>query len=263
MMMFRNMHLHMLWLTAAAAFASGVADARTLEAIQSRGALSVCAHANALPFASRVDSPPGIQIEIARALARELGVGLEIAWVTILFQRSSVNCDIVLDAIVDKDVQADSPVKVSRPYYRSGIALALPVGADGIKTFADIGKGKRVGVQVGSLAQMVLSQRGLQTSPFGFEDEMIDAVADGKLDGAAVTAASAGYFNLAHPERKVRVVHAYEQEPLLSWNIAVGMRGSDAPLRQKIDLAVERLLADGTIGDIYARYGVEHRAPTP
>ena len=61
----------------------------------------------------------------------------------------------------------------------------------------------------------------------------------------------------------MRVVHAYEQEPLLSWNIAVGMRGSDAALRQKIDLAVERLLADGTIRDIYARYGVEHRAPTP
>ena len=39
------------------------------------------------------------------------------------------------------------------------------------------------------------------------------------------------------------------------------MRGSDAPLRQKIDAAIERLLADGTIRDIYARYGIEHRPP--
>lgn len=258
------MYFHrMLWLAAAAALAAGPAFARTLEAIQSRGVLSVCAHANALPFASRADSPPGVQIEIARALARELGVRLEVAWVTILYQRSSANCDIVLDAIVDKEVQADSPTKVSKPYHRSGIALALPAAADGIKTFADLDNGKRVGVQVGSLAQMVLSQRGLRTSPFGFEDEMVEAVADGKLDGAAVTAASAGYFNLTHPDRKVRVVYAYEQEPLLSWNVAVGMRGSDAALRQKIDTAVERLLANGTIRDIYARYGVEHRAPAP
>jgi len=250
-------------LLALAALGPSEAAGRTLAAIQSRGALAVCAHANALPFASRKDDPPGFQIEIARALARELGVGLEVAWVTILYQRSTVNCDIVLDAIVDKEVQEDSPVKVSKPYQRSGVALALAAGNDGAKTFGDFAKGKRVGVQVGSLAQMVLSQRGLQTTPFGFEDEMIEAVAAGTLDGAAVTPAAVGYFNMTHPNAKVRLVHAYEQEPLLSWNIAVGMRGSDAPLRQKIDAAVEKLLADGTIRDIYTRYGVEHRTPVP
>jgi hypothetical protein len=31
-------------------------------------------------------------------------------------------------------------------------------------------------------------------------------------------------------------------------------------LRQKIDAAIEKLLADGTIRDIYMHYGVEHRA---
>jgi len=241
----------------------GPAAGRTLAAIQSRGTIAVCAHANALPFASRKDNPPGFQIEIARALARELGVGLEIDWVTILYQRSAVNCDIVLDAIVDRQVQEDSPVKVSRPYLRSGVGLALPAGAESAKTFGDLAKGKRVGVQVGSLAQMVLSQRGMQTTPFGFEDEMIEAVAAGTLDGAAVTPAAVGYFNMTHPNATVRLVHAYEQEPLLSWNVAVGMRGSDAALRQKIDAAVEKLLADGTIQDIYTRYGVEHRAPVP
>jgi hypothetical protein len=29
------------------------------------------------------------------------------------------------------------------------------------------------------------------------------------------------------------------------------------------DTAIEKLLADGTIRDIYTRYGVEHRAPVP
>jgi polar amino acid transport system substrate-binding protein len=236
------------------------AAARTLEAVRSRGAITLCAHANALPFASRQDSPPGFQIEIARALARDLDIGLEVAWVTVLFQRSSVNCDIVLDAIVDKEVQEDSPVKVSRPYHRSGVALALPAGAEG-KSFGDFDRTKRVGVQVDSLAQMVLSQRGLQTTPFGFEDEMVEAVAAGTLAGAAVTPATVGYFNMTHPAAKVRLVHAYENEPLLSWNIAVGMRGSDAALRQAIDTAIGRLLADGTIRDIYARYGIEHRTP--
>src|SRR6266699_1206674 len=195
-------------LLAFAALGPSEAAGRTLAAIQSRGAIAVCAHANALPFASRKDDPPGFQIEIARALARELGVGLEVAWVTILYQRSAVNCDIVLDAIVDKEVQEDSPVKVSKPYQRSGVGLALPAGAESTKTFGDFQKGKRVGVQVGSLAQMVLSQRGLQTTPFGFEDEMVEAVAAGTLAGAAVTPAAVGYFNMTHPDSKVQLVHA-------------------------------------------------------
>ena len=91
---------------------------------------------------------------------------------------------------------------------------------------------------------------------------MVEAVAAGTLAGAAVTPATVGYFNMTHPDSKVRLVHAYEHEPLLAWNIAVGMRGSDAALRQAIDAAVGRLLADGTIRDIYARYGIEHRMPS-
>ena len=67
------------------------------------------------------------------------------------------------------------------------------------------------------------------------------------------------YFNLRHPGQSLHLVHAYEQEPELSWDVGVGMRGSDASLRQRIDGVIERMLADGSIRDIYDRYGVEHR----
>ena len=103
---------------------------------------------------------------------------------------------------------------------------------------------------------------GQQTTPFGFEDEMLEALAAGTIDGAAASPASIGYFNLRQPGQPLRLVHAYEQEPELSWNVAVGMRGSDAALRQRIDGVIERMLADGTIRDIYARYGIEHRPPS-
>ncbi|HEX2891023.1 substrate-binding periplasmic protein, partial [Vineibacter terrae] len=219
------------------------------------------AHPNALPFASRKDSPPGFQIEMARALARHLGVSLDVAWVVSPVQYRSAECDIVLDTIVNRDVQAEGRIRISRPYHHSGVALALPAGTDGIASFRELGRDRRVGVQVGSLAQMVLGQRGLRTTPYGFEDEMIEALAEGTIDAAAISPASAGYFNLKNPGRAVRLVHAYEQEPELAWNIAVGMRGADALLGQKIDAAVQRMLADGTIRDIYARYGIEHRPP--
>lgn len=223
--------------------------------------MSVCAHPNALPFASRKGEPPGFQIEIARSLARELGVGLDVSWVVSPIQYRSAECDIIIDTIVDKEVQAEGRVRVSKPYHRSGVALAVPVGASDINAFRDVGADKRIGVQVGSLAQMILGQRGVKTTPFGFEDEMIEALAAGALDGAAVSPATIGYFNLTQPNRAVRLVHAYEQESELSWNVAIGMRDADGVLREKIDAALDRMLADGTIRAIYARYGIEHRTP--
>ena len=71
--------------------------------------------------------------------------------------------------------------------------------------------------------------------------------------------ATVGYFNLRHPDSPVRFVHAYDGEPELRWNLAVGMRRADAPLREAIDAAIDRLAADGTLGKIYARYGIEYR----
>ncbi len=61
----------------AVGLACASAGARPLAVIRDRGVLSLCAHANALPFASKTQDPPGFQIELGRALARELGVELE------------------------------------------------------------------------------------------------------------------------------------------------------------------------------------------
>jgi polar amino acid transport system substrate-binding protein len=235
---------------------------RPLGSIEMRGMVSLCAHPNALPFASRRGDPPGFQIELARAIAKQLGVGLDIAWIVSPIQYRSAECDIIMDTIVDEQVQAEGRVRVSRPYHHSGVALALPKDTENVRSFRDLDRKKRIGVQVGSLAQMILGQRGQQTTPFGFEDEMLDALAMGTIDGAAASPAAIAYFNLRHPGQPLRLVHAYESEPELSWDVAVGMRGSDAPLRQKVDSVIERMLADGSMRDIYARYGVEHRPPT-
>ena len=235
--------------------------ARPLASIEARGIIVLCAHPNALPFASRRDEPPGFQIELARALAKQLGVELDVAWVFSPIHYRRADCDIVMDTIIEPAVQAERRMQVSKPYHRSGVALALPASARDITSFAALGNERRIGVQTGSMAQMVLGKRGVPTTPFYFEDEILEAVADGTIGGAAVSPAAVGYYNLRHPGQKVRLVHAYEHEPELSWVVAVGMRGADSPLRQKIDMAIDRMLTDGTIREIYARYGVEHRPP--
>ena len=240
--------------------AGATASARPLAAIRDRGVLSLCAHANALPFASKTQEPPGFQIELARALARELGVALQVEWVVSGIQFRVADCDIVLDTIAVPEAQAERRLELSKPYQRSGVGLAVRSNAVSVAKFEDM-IGRRVAVQSRSLAGMLLGQRGVRLASFGYEEEMIEAVLKGEVDAAAVSPASAGYFNFRHPQSPVRFVHAYDSEPELRWNLAVGLRRADAPFREAIDAAIDRLVADGTVQKIYAHYGVEYRPP--
>jgi polar amino acid transport system substrate-binding protein len=249
----------------AAALLAGPAFARSLDSINTRGTLSLCAHPNALPFASRKGGDlPGFQIELARALAERLGVGLSVQWITFGTQYRAADCDIVMDAIVEPAALEERHLRASVPYFRSGVALAVRhegAAHDEISSFADLSPGRRVGVMVGSLAHMMLNKRGLRTIPFGFEDEMVVALATGEIDAAAVSPASIGYFNKTHPDQALRVIPADSVLPDLTWNVAVGLRQPDKAIRAEIDKAVAAMLDDGTVKAIYARYGVEHQAP--
>ena len=240
--------------------AGSAASARPLAAIRDRGVLSLCAHANALPFASKTQDPPGFQIELGRALAHELGVTLQVEWVVSGIQFRIADCDIVLDTIAVPEAQAERRLDLSKPYRRSGVGLAVRPDAVSVGKFEDL-VGRRVAVQSRSLAGMLLGQRGVRLASFGFEEEMIEAVVRGEVDAAAVSPATAGYFNLRHPETPVRFVHAYDTEPELRWNLAVGLRRADPPFREAIDRAIDRLMADGTVMKIYAHYGVEYLPP--
>jgi polar amino acid transport system substrate-binding protein len=239
----------------------GVAAARSLDAISQRGAIALCAHPNALPFAARNGEPPGVQIELGEALAARLGVRLVRHWVINDFQLPRADCDIVLDAIADRATLGETGLRPSRPYQRSGVVLAVR-SEDAASTSLDsLAGGRRVGVTVGSMASMILDRRGIATVPFVFEDEIMAALKRGEIDAAAVTRTSIGYYNLTHPAETAKVIAAFDGEQALNWNVAVGMLRPDDRLRQGIDTALDGLLADGTIARIYARYGIELRPP--
>lgn len=236
------------------------AAARSLDMIRARGMLDLCAHPNSLPFASKTADPPGFQVELGRALAKELGVDLAMEWIVVPSQVFRADCDIVLDAIADPEAQADTGLRLSKPYYSSGVALAVPAGS-AVGGFAALDGRTKVGVLVGSVAAFVLDQRHVPTSTFGFEEDMLDALAAGEIDAAAVTPLVAGYYNLTHPGRPFTILPPGEGERALVWNEAVGIRQPDDRLRQAIDEALDRLRGDGSLEKIYARYGISLPPP--
>lgn len=239
---------------------SGPAQARSLDAIRSAGVLGLCAHPNSLPFASKAGDPPGFQVELGQALAGQLGVSLRLDWIITQYQMRSAGCDIVLDVIADREAQGETRLRISRPYYRTGVALAVPSSST-LTSFKSLNEHTRVGVQVGSVAAMIISRRNVPTSTFGFESDSLDALSNHEIDAAAVTPTAASYFNLTNPSKAVRILDRDESEADLNWNVAVGMVRPDDNLREAIDAALERLRADGTIDRTYKRYGVVLQTP--
>jgi polar amino acid transport system substrate-binding protein len=236
------------------------ADARSLETIIERGALTLCANPNALPFASKTGPVPGFQIELGEQIARQLGVRLTREWVISAIQYRRADCDLVLDSISRKDTPPAGGVQISRPYHRSGVVLAVRADSPAA-SLASLGSDQRVGVPVGSLVSMTLAKGGAVTSPFVFEDEIIAALANREIEAAAVTPATVGWFNLQHADKPLRVIPAFDHDQDLNWNIAAGLLRPDDKLQQRVDAAIAALLADGTIARIYARYGIELRPP--
>ena len=233
---------------------------RSLQAIADRGTLTLCANPDALPWASKTGTVSGFQVELAENLAKRLGVSLTRQWVISVFQYRRVDCDLVFDAIASKGASVEGGLRLSRPYQRSGVVLAVRT-ASSVASLDGLAADHRVGVLVGSLVSMRLDRRGIATTPFVLERDLMEALASGEVEAAALTPVAIGWYNRVHPQAPFRMIAAFADDPDLNWNLAVGMIGPDDKLRQQIDVALGEMLADGTIARIYASYGVELRPP--
>ena len=236
------------------------ADARTLAEVKSLSAISMCANRDALPYASNKPDAPGFQIEIGRAIAEGLGVPLNIEWILPRRRANVVNCDMMLDSVNDPEVH-EGRLRLSRPYQKSGVALGLGPDAEAIGDFKELKKGQKIGVMVSSYAGMVLGKAGKSISPYAFQADLVEDVVKGELYGAAVSTATMSYYILQHPESGLRLVNAFDGEPQLTWEVSVGLRKSDQALVDAVNEVLDRMLADGSLTRIYAKYGVEHRRP--
>ena len=73
------------------------AFARDVTEIRHQGMMIVCANAKAMPVSGRGD-PEGYQMDIARELARDIGVRMVVEWVWADYQLRRTECDMVLGA---------------------------------------------------------------------------------------------------------------------------------------------------------------------
>jgi mxaJ protein len=244
--------------------AGGVAEARTLR---------VCADPNNLPFSN--ERGEGFENKLVALVAEELGAEVEYTWRAQRrgFLRETLKagiCDVVPG--LPSNLEG---VRTTAPYYRSTYVFATRADGPAIASFDDAQlRTLAVGVQLigddGANAPPAhaLSRRGLVDNVRGYSvygdyrqpnppARIIEALARGEIDVAAVWGPLAGYFapRQAVPLKLAAVQPAFDgpERPMV-WDIAMAVRNDDRGLRDDIDAALDRRRAD--VAAILAAYGV-------
>ena len=239
--------------------------------------LRVCADPNNLPFSNQHEE--GFENRIARFLARDLHRPLEYFWSPQRrgFIRTTLNaqrCDVVMG--VPAGYGALQP---TRAYYRSSYAFVTRHDRHRhIRSFDDERlKRLTIGIQVtgddynNPPAAQALASRHLAQNVRGFtvygdyskpdpQRDLVDAVADGRIDVAVMWGPTAGYFARREPTPlDVVPIDADNDGPSLplAFDIAMGVRRNDAALREALDAFIVRRSAE--IRRILITYGVPLR----
>jgi len=227
---------------------------------QAAGAFRVCADPNSLPFSNQRGE--GFENKLAELFARDLGERVTYTWWAerrgfIRHTLKAGDCDVLMEVPVGL-----GGVETTRPYYRSGYVFVSrrDRGLD-IAAMTDPRLRRlKIGVQLigndgfNTPPAHALADLGIRDNVVGYTvygdyrrpnppAAVIDAVASGAVDIAAVWGPLAGYF--AHrstvPLVVTPIADAARFAPLVfEFDMAIGVRKGDDGRRSEIDALIAR-----------------------
>jgi mxaJ protein len=239
--------------------------------------LRVCADPNNMPFSNR--SGEGFENKIAALVAREMNRRLAYFWSPQRrgFVRNTLTggqCDVIIGVPAQYRL-----LQPTRPYYRSSYAFVSRRDRHlRIRSFDDPRLRKvTIGIQVtgddydNPPAAQALASRRIIENVRGYtvygdysrpdpQRDLVDAVADGRVDVAVVWGPLAGYFARRQPVPMDVVPVNPERDGAASpfvFDIAMGVRRDDSALREALDAIIVRRGHD--IRRILMAYGVPLR----
>lgn len=246
------------------------AAADTWRRLIDRGELVVRMDPANLPYSSARDDRPGLDLELARALAARLDLKLRVGWLDTRSESAvgsllEGECDLIFGEAVDVNAMAGDEglagkVLYSRPYYGSGYVLVLRKDGPRARSLAELmgDKSQRLGTEAGSVADYSLRRRGHLRRLYRNQLAVLKALDDRDIDYAYLWA-NVGWTLHASPDLALEIGPGYVPED--HWNIAVAMRRGDDELKRHVDEALGALIEDGTVARTLARYHVPDYPP--
>lgn len=199
------------------------------------------------------DSIVGWEIELAEAIAKELGVELEVKdskFETLLIDLNAKKVDFVVSAVTITEKRKES-VDFSDPYWKGG-QVVLMQKEKAVANVADL-KGKTIGVQLGSTGEIEAKKiEGANVKAVeAFEANILDLLS-GKVDAVVLGYAVGKNYEKLNP--KLTVV-----AELSSSDNAIALRKGDKELAEAVNAALAKFKADGTIEKLVAKYEAEEK----
>jgi polar amino acid transport system substrate-binding protein len=226
-----------------------------IEAVKQRGYLRICSDPSNLPYSSSDPATPGFEVELARLIARELGVGARLEWhptyVRALKPLRDGACELFMGLPVDARFREGNPwIAVSRPYYTMTHAIVTKPDS-GASSIAAL-HGQRVAVEMASIAEHYVGYLDVERKLYRTQEQAFRGLVDGEAVAAFVWLPVAAWLVRGRSDLRVIVVSADG----LQFPIGAGVRRRDPGLAAAVDAAVQRLLENGEARGVLARYGV-------
>lgn len=228
------------------------------------GAATGAADEGAIKFATNPEFPPfeyitangvlgeydGIDMAIVKKIGEDAGMevsmeSMEFDSLLIGLQNGSVDAIIAGMTITDERKEA---VDFSVPYYTATQVMIVMEDSD-ITCAADMA-GKTIAVVQGYTGETCVQELGYDYEAFKKGTECVMELTNGKCDVVVIDSATAQKYVADNAGTKiVEDASAFEAE---EYGIAV--RKGDTELLNKINAAVNKMLADGTISELAVKY---------
>jgi len=189
----------------------------------------------------------GFEVEIADALARELGVRAEMVqndWTTLVPSLERSSFDIVLNGLEATAARGER-IALSRPYYLFAERLSARAGDARVKDLASL-RGLRVGSLPNSLAWDMLATAGAEQVPYEGVEEPYEDLVQGRIDAVLLDDIIAERYG---NKPGLHVVADVGQG-----SYVVGIRRGEAELVRALDGAFDRLERSGELRSILERW---------
>ncbi len=209
------------------------------------------------------DTPAGLDIDLAKAIADVLGVGVEFhntGFDAIIPSLLGNRFDVIMSAMTVTDERKQQIDFVE--YASVGVGIVVAKGnPDGIETVEDL-CGRTVAVQEGTIQVEILvaqdqacrdaGRQGIEILRFGTDPEAVDQVKAGRA--VAVLNDFPVAFVAAQENPDTLEVLDTQIDPA---PYGIGLRKESTALKKAIEQALDQLKADGTYQDIFAKWNME------
>ena len=233
-------------------FAYGSSYSVTVDQIKQRGYLKVSTNAEFPPFEFREgEQILGIDIDIAKQIAKRLGVELkvnDVSFDSLILELSNGNCDFSI-AGMSKSEEKSKSVDFSDPYYVAKQLILVAKNSE-IASAKDLND-KKIGVQLGTTGDIYVSEN-YKTSKIVRYNKISDASSDilsGALDAIVVDDLPAQKLS-GMLKNSVKVLDT----PLFEESYRIAVAKGESEILNQVNIILKDMLQSGEIDKIVQKY---------